>query len=71
MVDKFDRTQVDAKRSEYLHDLFKKALNGDVEAGSELSSIALGGFQEARDLVGQMDAQLSLKNKPAPIVLQK
>jgi len=71
MVDKLDQTQVDAKRSEYLHGLYNKAMSGDIEAGDELSKIALGGFQQARDLVGQMDARLALKNEPAPVVLKK
>lgn len=71
MVDKLNQQQADAKASEYLHSLFDKAMGGDVEAGGELSKIALGGFQLARDLVGQMDAQLSGKNKPAPVILEK
>ena len=70
MVDQLNQQQVDAKASEYLRSLFDKAIGGDIEAGGELSKIALGGFQLARDLVGQMDARLS-RNKPTPVILEK
>jgi len=71
MVDQLNQQQVDAKASEYLRSLFDKAIGGDVEAGGELSKIALGGFQPARDLVREMDTKLSGKNKPAPVILEK
>jgi len=71
MADKFNQELIDAKRTEYLHDLFDKAVDGDLDAGHELSKIALGGFQMARDLVNLMDARLAPKTKQPPVILEK
>ena len=71
MVDKFNQELVDAKRAEYLRGLFERAVGGDLDAGDELSKIALGGFPMARDLVGQMDARLAQRTKPTPVVSEK
>ncbi len=70
MADKLNQQKADAGASEYLHDLFEKALGGDIEAGGELSKIALGGFPLARDLVSQMDIKLSGKSKSVPKALE-
>ena len=35
--------------------MFDKAVSGDLDAGDELSKIALGGFQQARELVAKME----------------
>lgn len=42
----------------YLKSLYDLAISGNVEAGGELSNIALGGNQFARDLVNKMDEKL-------------
>lgn len=70
MIDKLNQAEVEAKRSEYLTSLYNRALGGDIDAGDELSKIALGGFQQARDLIGLMDARLS-PNKEIALVIPK
>ena len=45
----------DAGREAYLQSLFNAAVKGNVEAGDELSKIALGGFERAQELVREMD----------------
>lgn len=71
MDDKFNQELVDAKRAEYLRGLFDRAVGGDLDAGDELSKIALGGFPMAQNLVNQMDARLTLKTKPTPVISEK
>ena len=58
MTDSLNQTKVDSVRTQYLQDLFDKAVSGDLDAGNELSKIALGGFQQARDLVAKIDKGL-------------
>ena len=71
MIDKLNQEQVAAKRAEYLRGLYDKAIGGDIDAGDELSKIALGGFQQARDLVGLMDTRLSPNKEIAPVIPKK
>ena len=47
------------RRMAYLDGLFLDAIHGDTEAGGTLSKIALGGSEEARGLVEQMDRILA------------
>ena len=55
MNDSLSQTKVDSIRTQYLQGLFDKAVSGDLDAGDELSKIALGGFQQARDLVAKIE----------------
>ena len=59
MADSFDQAKVDSVRTQYLKGLFDKAVSGDLDAGDELSKIALGGFQQARDLIAKIEKGLS------------
>ena len=59
MVDKLTQSEVVARRTAYLNDLYTKAVNGDVEARGKLSKIAFGGFPMAQDLVKKMDEELA------------
>lgn len=52
-------TPSEASRQAYIEFLYTKAIEGDVEAGGELSMIALGGYQPARELVKKMDQLLA------------
>lgn len=59
MVDKMNQQEVEAKRTAYLNGLYSQAISGDIDAGEELSKIAMGGFPLARDLIRQMDERFS------------
>jgi hypothetical protein len=53
----------EVQRQAYLENLYSQALNGNVDAGEELSSIALGGLKLAQELVRKMDDKLAQGNK--------
>lgn len=55
MMDNLNQEKVEAQRVAYLNGLYSQAVSGNLDAGEELSKIAMGGFQLARDLVMQMD----------------
>lgn len=59
MMDNLNQGKVEAQRVAYLNGLYSQAVGGNLDAGEELSKIAMGGFQLARDLVMQMDEKLA------------
>ena len=50
--------------NQYLNHLFSAAIDGNLDAGDELSKIALGGHPEAQELVKKMDCTGSSQNSP-------
>jgi hypothetical protein len=68
MVDKLTQAEIEARRTSYLKGLYTTALSGNIEAGDELSNIALGGSLMARDLVKQMDQKRIISTTPIPVV---
>ena len=52
---------IEARRQAYLEDLYSQAVSGNLDAGGELSKIALGGYKLAQGLVKRMDEHLSPK----------
>lgn len=67
MIDKLVPGDLDARRKEYLKGLYIMAVKGNTEAGGELSVIALGGNQLARDLVRKMDKLLLVPISKKPV----
>lgn len=61
MTDRHVDSEVEEKRAAYLGELYTKAMSGDLEAGGELSKVALG-YEPARVLVRRMDNELLKRN---------
>ena len=66
-----NQNQIEAQRKAYLEFLYTKAVGGDLESGGELSKIALGGNQTARELVFKMDQVLSGDTAQIPAEINK
>lgn len=55
MLDTLDQGKMDAESAAYLNGLFARAVGGDLEAQTELSSIAFGQPGLPRELCNRMD----------------